>query len=293
MTGLSLALFFASLAPAAAKAETVDAIGLTPTSKHRDVRAGEQLSDTFTVINAGTTTYEFKVYAKPYTVKDTSYTPVFDEENERSDAYRWISLPSTTYRIEPGQKIQVPYDVAVSPGARSGGHYGAIFAEAQGIVPEGQTAVANNKSVGMLLYFNVEGSSITTGKVARIDLPFYQPQSPLTVTPTLKNTGETDFMAKITFVVTDIAGDVKYQTTGQYTMLPKTEREVRLAWDKSPWFGLYKARVSVEMLGTTETKDSYVVIAPRWLLFVAGLTILLGAVDVVRRKRTTTKPKSH
>ena len=294
VTGLSLALFFVCALPVVTHAESAaDTIGLTPTSKHREVKTGERFSDTFTVINGGTTTYDFKVYAKPYTVKDTSYTPVFSQENERSDAYRWVSLPSTTYRIGPGQKIQVPYDVAVSPGARSGGHYGAIFAEAQGVAPEGQTAVASNKSVGMLLYLNVEGSSITTGDVSSIAIPFYQPQAPLVATPAITNTGETDFMATISFAVMDIAGDVKYQTAAQYTMLPDTKRDIRLPWVDSPWFGLYKARVSVTMLDETEVKESYVIIAPRWILFLAGLTILLGAIDVVRRKRTTTKHKSH
>jgi len=294
--GLIGALFFAVIivSPTAMAADDIhDSIALTPTSKHYGVKAGDHVSDSLTVINPGNTTYTFKVFARPYYVKNGSYEPVFSQENDYADGYRWLSLPLTSYRIEPGQKINVPFDMYVSQGARSGGHYAAIFAEAQGELAAGQSGIANNKSVGMLMYINVEGSSHTAGSLKSIDMSWYQPSAPLTVTPKIENTGDTDFSTKITFAVMDLAGDVKYQTGGDYWILPKTERDVKFTWDKSPWFGLYKVRASTTVLNKTEVHDSYIVIAPRWLIFVACLVIMLGVIDVVRRKRTTTKHKSH
>jgi hypothetical protein len=293
LTGLSVALLFAVVGAGYTNAESVDTISLTPTRAQRDVDPGERFTDTFTVINPGTVAYDVKVYAKPYYVKDASYTPTFTEENERSDAYRWVSLPTTTYHLEPGQKVSIPYEVVVSSGATSGGHYGAIFAETVGVAPEGQMAIINNKSVGLLLHFNVSGNRRTAGALEAIDVPWYQPSAPLKAIARISNTGETDFSARVTFVVTDIAGDVKYQTSGDYFILPDVAREIPVRWEKSPWFGLYKARIEVKMLDKTEVKETLVVIAPRWLLFVAGLVILLGVIDVVRRKRTTPKRKSH
>lgn len=296
-TGLIAALFFVLIGGTQAYAETTpgtDTISLTPTTKRWTVKPGERLSDSFTIINSGSAAYDFKVYAKPYTVKDAGYSPVFDKENEFSDAYRWLSLPSTVYHLEPGQRVVVPFELVVSAGARSGGHYGAIFAETQGAkLPDGTSGVMNNKAVGMLLYVNVEGSSVTAGAVKSIDMPFYQPSAPLTAIANIENTGETDFIANVSFAVMDIAGDVKYQTSGEYTVLPKTDRDVKYTWDDSPWFGLYKARISTTVLDKTDVRESYIVIAPRWLLFVAGITIMLGAINVVRRRRTTTKSKSH
>lgn len=293
--GLIGALFFALLSPAMAHAadEVRDTIALTPTSKHYSVKAGEHVVDTLTIINPGNTTYTFKVYAKPYYVKSGSYQPIFSQENDYADGYRWIALPSTSYRIEPGQKITVPFDMYVSKGARSGGHYAAIFAEAQGVMTEGAFGIVNNKSVGMLMYINVEGATTTQGSFTGVDMPWYQPAAPLSATPKIENTGDTDFRTNLSFVVMDIAGDVKYQTSADYWMLPKTTRDVAFTWDKSPWFGLYKARVSVTVLGKTDVKESYIVIAPRWLVFVAALMIILGVINVVRRTRTTTKRKAH
>lgn len=297
-TGLIVALFFATLfAVPAVHADDSgtksDTIALTPTKMHIDVKAGETVSKSFTIINSGETTYNFKVYAKPYSVKDSSYEPVFDAETDNSDAYKWVSLPTITYHIEPGQKISVPFDIVVSSGARSGGHYGAIFAEAQGTIAEGQSGVVNNKAVGMLLYVNVDGPTTTSGSIKSLDMPWYQPAAPLSAVATVTNTGDTDFTAKASFAVMDVAGDVKYQTSAEYTVLPGTDRDVKFAWDDSPWFGLYKARVSVEMLDKTDVKETYVVIAPRWLPFVIGLAVILGVIDVVRRKRTATRRKSR
>ncbi|MEO5948923.1 MAG: hypothetical protein ABIP74_00815 [Candidatus Saccharimonas sp.] len=296
-TGLLAALFLVIWIPLAAHAESTpaheDNITMTPTTKQYDVKSGTSITDSFTIINNGTTTYDFKVYAKPYAVKDTSYEPIFSELNEFADGYKWVSLPSVSYHLAPTQKVSVPYDIIVSPGARSGGHYAAIFAEAQGTLSTGQTGVASNKSVGMLVYINVAGSSVTMGALKSIDMPWYQPAAPLTAIPRIENTGETDFSANVTFAVMDIAGDVKYQASSDYALLPKSERDIRYTWDKSPWFGLYKARVSTTLLGKTEVRESYIVIAPRWLIFVVFLGIILGAINVVRRKHTTTKPKSH
>lgn len=297
LTGLLVALFFVVGYANVVHAESVsvreDNITMTPTSKRYDIEAGKRVSDSFTIINNGNTTYDFKVYARPYAVQDASYEPVFSELNEYADGYKWVSLPSVSYHLEPGQKVSVPYDIITSAGARSGGHYAAIFAEAQGTLPLGQTGVTSNKSVGMLVYINVAGSSVTKGSLKSVDMPWYQPAAPLTTIPTVTNTGETDFTTKVTFAVMDIAGDVKYQTSNEYALLPKTDRDIKLTWDKSPWFGLYKARLSVQVLDKTEVRESLIVIAPRWLLFVTGIIIVLGAINVVNRKRTTTKRKSR
>jgi len=291
--GLLIALFFAVTVPLNAHAlEQGDNITLSPTDKHYSVNAGEHVSDTFTVINNGTTEYDFKVFAKPYAVKGANYEPTFNEVNQYADGYKWISLPAVIYHLKSGEKASVPFDIIVSKGARSGGHYAALFAQAQGALP-GQTGVASNKSLGMLIYIDVKGSTVTKGGLKSLDLPWYQPIAPLNAVARVENTGETDFDATVTFAVMDIAGDVKYQTSRDYTLLPKTEREMKLTWDKSPWFGLYRARISTTILGKTDTRETLVVIAPRWLIFVALLVIMLGVIDVVRRKRTTTKHKSH
>lgn len=294
-TGLLIALFLACV-PMLARADdgTQSAtIALSPTTKHYDLAAGAHISDSFTVINPGKTSYTFKVYATPYSVSNASYEPNFAKEDEFADGYKWVSLPSVSYTIEPGQKISVPFDLVVSSGARSGGHYAAIFAEAQGTMPVGETGVTSNKSVGMLVYINVKGSSVTKGGFKSLDMPWYQPSAPLTAVTRIENIGETDFSANVTFAVMDVAGDVKYQTSGDYWVLPKTERDVKYTWDKSPWFGLYKARVSTTILGKTEVHESYIVIAPRWLLFVVLLVVIVGVANVVRRQRTAKPKKSH
>jgi len=294
--GLIGALFFTCVlaAPLAhAVDELHDAIAITPTSKHYSVKAGDHVTDSLTIVNPGDTIINFKVYARPFFVKSGTYETVFSQESDYADGYRWLTLPLTTYSIAPKQKVSVPFDMYVSKGARSGGHYAAIFAETQAPQVEGQTGVANNKSVGMLMYINVEGSTKTAGAFTGIDMPWYQPAAPLKSVPHLENTGETDFSAKVTFAVMDIAGDVKYQTNGDYWMLPHTTRDITFTWDKSPWFGLYKVRVSTTVLDKTSVTESYIIIAPRWLVFVACLVIILGVIDVVRRKRTTTKHKSH
>lgn len=291
MTGLIVALSFLALIPQVAMAaeDNSESILITPTSKHYKVDAGQVVSDTFTIVNNGKNAYDFTVSAAPYSVRDESYSPEFQKETTNSDAYKWIQFEKVRWHAEPGEKVTIPYTMHVSKGAKAGGHYGAIFAKTEINNTNSGMGVVSSKSVGLILYANVNGPTTEGGRLQKVDIPFYQSAAPLDISAYVENTGQVDFETKVTFAVMDMGGDVKYQTAAQYPVLPGTTRKIDLEWNQSAWFGLYKTRLEATILDKHEVREGYVLLAPRWLLFIFALAILLGAINVVRSKTARTR----
>ena len=317
VTGLSVALLLiGTVGSASVQAEEVqESITLSPPTKHLTVDAGAVVRDEFTIINYGDTAYDFQVYTGPYSVKDEAYTPDFTSQPANADAYRWISFEKATWHAEPKQTIHIPFTMNVSKGATAGGHYGVIFVETQPKTAE-STGISRKKRLALLLYSTVNGPTETSGKVASIDTPWFTSVPPLTSTieatvngPTetsgkvasidtpwftsvppltstirIENTGKTDFAAKTRFAVMDLFGNVKYQNEQEAYVLPNTTRAVDISWDKTAWIGVYKVHSEATVLGKHTQSDQYVVVAPKWLLFILALLGLLGAIEIVRRR---------
>ena len=263
-----------------------ESITLSPPEKHYDVKAGESKTDELTVINYGDISYDFTVYTAPYSVKDNAYTPDFTTQTDNGDAYRWIRFSQTRWHAEPKQTVKVPFTLTASKGAVAGGHYGVVFVETQP-APDSQ-GVARKKRLAMIVYANVDGPTTTAGRVASISSPWFQTIPPLRSDVAVENTGKTDFNTKTKYVVKDLFGNVKYQNEKENVVLPGTTRQIENTWDRPAWVGVYSAHTEVTVLGKTTVKDSYVVMAPKWLVFVVILAVL-----VLIARRFSTKSTSH
>jgi hypothetical protein len=266
-----------------------ESITLSPPDKHYDIKAGESKSDELTVINYGDVAYDFVVYTAPYSVKDDRYTPDFTSPTDNGDAYKWVRFNQTKWRAEPKQIVKVPFTLTASPGAAAGGHYGVIFVETQPIVSD-QTGVARKKRLAMVLYANVDGPTTTAGAVKSISSAWFQTTPPLRADVTVENTGKTDFNAKSKFIVKDLFNTVKYSNEKENVVLPATTRIIDHVWERPAWVGVYKLHTEVTVLGKTTVKDSFVIMAPKWLLFVLALAALVLVARALSAKKTN-RPK--
>lgn len=288
-TGLAIALFL-TVAPfgTVAAAEQRDSITLSPAAKRLQLEAGSTTNDSFIVVNDGDTSYDFTVYTAPYSVKGEQYEQDFTTQTGNGDAYKWVSFPQSKWHIEAGQKVTVPFTVRVGAGIPAGGHYGTIFVETM-VLPNGdETGVARKKRLGLILYTNVKGETQTVGKVKSLLLDFFQPAAPIKSETVVENTGKTDFNAVSRMTVKDLFGQEKFSTSSENIILPSTTRRTELAWDNSPWIGLFRVSVQSQLLNENKTTESIVLVVPRWLLLVVGILVLVGGANVLRDKRKHT-----
>lgn len=276
-------VFVGATSPAALAVESREEMTIAPTDKHYSVNPGETITDNFTILNSGDVPYDFTTYAAPYSVSDTVYNADSTTQGNRSDAFRWIQFDKTSFHAEVRESVKVPFTIRVSPFATPGGHYGIIFAEQKLATKAEGTGVTRTIRMGMVIYVNVKGNAKTEGSLGKSSIAWYQPSAPITGEILVNNTGETDFQAKASFVVSDLFGNVKYtQKFNELYVLPGSPRLISFNWDKSPWLGIFKVQMGVSFLDTTKVTESYVFVLPRWLLFVGGIVILLGAIRAVR-----------
>lgn len=267
---------------------TTESITLSPVSKRYSADAGSSLSDSFKIINDGAIAYTFIVYARPYAIINSDYlNPNYGDAASRvvnADAYKWVQFARSSYYLEPGQSVDVPYTVRVPAGATPGGHYGVLFAETQGAAGDG-AAIARNKRVGEVLYATVNGAYSKGVEVAQASTSFIQLLPPMTASTSVKNTGNSDFLATVSFKVSDIFGNQKYFEQKDYPVLPDSTRAITMQWAESPRFGLFQTEVRTKALDKDIYTKSYVLMAPFWFYGIVALMAVGGVIYALTRRR--------
>lgn len=252
-----------------------ESILMSPASKRYDLKTSEAKTDKLRVVNDGQVAYDFAVYARPYSVNDESYVPDFTADAQNADAYKWVSFEKTSYRLEPGAFVEIPYTINVPAGATPGGHYGVVFAETQPGADQGGQSVVRKKRVGSIIYATVDGDVKTSGKALGVQVPFLQFKAPLRISERVSNAGNTDFIVKTNVEVADIFGGVKYRGQRDSSVLPSTTRNIISDWQDPSWIGLYKVTHSSDFLDTKNSSEHYVLLIPIWVYVTLG--ILIGA----------------
>ncbi len=267
---------------------TTESITLSPVSKRYSIDAGSSLTDSFKIINDGAIGYDFIVYARPYAIINSDYVnPNYGDAASKvvnADAYKWVQFEKGSYHLDPGQSVDVPYTVRIPVGASPGGHYGVLFAETQAANNDG-AAIARNKRVGEVLYTTVNGTYTKGAEVPSASTPFVQLSPPLTSNTSVKNTGNTDFLATVSFKVSDIFGNQKYFEQKDYPVLPDSTRAITMQWTSSPQFGLFQTEVRTKALDKDVYTKSYVLMAPFWFYGVVAVMVVGGVIYALARRR--------
>ena len=94
-----------------------------------DLKPGESYAGAFKVQNTGKNSFDFKVSASPYSVKDELYSPEYDKNSQYTDIVNWIKFSATTGHVDPNQEQEIAYTIKVPSDVPAGGQYLAITVE--------------------------------------------------------------------------------------------------------------------------------------------------------------------
>lgn len=284
---LFVASCFSLVSPAFAQTPARLSVTLSPTTSSFTADAGSTVNGQMTVVNDGTAAYDLLLYAKPYSVNNNQYSnPDFTTVTKTGDLNTWIRFPQTNFNIAAGATQMINYSVQIPKGAAPGGHYGVIFAEIQ---PPKEAisgnSVVHKERAGMLMYATVNGAVNLSGSALKGSIPFWQFQPPLNTTVTARNTGNTDFVDTVNLTVRDVFGNVKYQISKDYHVLPSTDRTISIGWAESPWLGLYNVQTQQKFLNKSIDSQGYVLMMPRYIpVVIIVLIVVGGAYKVIRRR---------
>jgi hypothetical protein len=287
LAGLSLAFVVGGSFASKTFAVEGESITLSPTSTRLKVTAGDTEKGELTIINDGTTTYDFILYGAPYSVLNEDYQADFTTKANNADAYKWLVFAQDRYHAVPNQVLTIPYQLAIPKGAAPGGHYGVIFAEtkANSGINLGAASINRQKRVGTIMYLTVDGKYRTGGEIVSQSATFLQFKQPLTTAIVAKNTGNADFLVKTKLTVSDVFGNPKYEAEKEYPILPASTRKSLFTWEQTPEFGLFKVSISSSLLDSTKTTTHYVLMAPLWGYLVLTIGILAAVMYVVSRRK--------
>jgi|WetSurMetagenome_2_1015567.scaffolds.fasta_scaffold217093_2 uncharacterized membrane protein len=78
------------------------------------------------------------------------------ESTDYKNIGKWISLPQSSYTLEPEEKIKVPFEIAIPANTASGKYYGAVFAAKESPTENGVKVITR---IGVRIYLDVKPQS--------------------------------------------------------------------------------------------------------------------------------------
>ncbi len=305
-------------------------ISITPVVEEFTLESNSVYDGQIKVTNAGAETFDFEVYSAPFSFAasedNDGSNPDYSNENNYTQIARWITIKDkegnyvssikeensdnpVVYTAAPGEEIQIDYRINTPDNIPAGGQYAVLFAqtraketEASGISAQGALGV---KIVGRSL----EGVAITSADINNMTLSQsitkpteVEENGQLVVRDvtsqkingraTIKNTGNVDFTAIGQLKVTNLFGEVYYETPASnspasISVIPDAELSVSDVWEDTPSFGLFRATWTVTAGDATETTEMlFFLVSPFVIvLFIILLTILIVWIILMVRRR--------
>lgn len=177
------------------------------------LKPGDSVTDYVGVSNFGKKPLQMKVYAMDaITTKDGAFTlPPAGVASE--DVGSWVGLTGGgAYTIGPGQRLDIPFRLAVPTNAAPGDHAGGIVASLSEPVNSGEGAqqVAVDRRVGARIYVTVPGQRNPALQVSDVTLDYAGGWNPVSgntvVSYTVRNTGNIRLGGKIDVNLSGIGG---------------------------------------------------------------------------------------
>lgn len=263
-------------APMSVMAANDRGIQIAPLRTRPALRPGDTAPYSFTLTNHESDTKTVTLAVQRFKTVSESYDYAFNDDPSTD----WVRLPETHVAIEAGQKVTLPYSVAVPLSASPGGHYFAIFASVES--SDSDHSLREIKRVASLIYLEVEGEVSKKGALAGFNLPNLTFTQTVPLSVRLANQGNTHFDVDVRLAV---GGTVQENATLKGLLLPGTTRRfdgsIRLP--KLP--GVYNVTARYSASDTQAITTSRAVIyMPPW--FVVVVTIGAAGLSVGLYKKT-------
>jgi P pilus assembly chaperone PapD len=241
---LIVALFI--LIPALALSAEVS-ISVSPIRVEHLVKQGERGTDIISVTNSGTAPTRLKVSIEDWSLTKVG-NPIFTKvENNPYSCAPWIRINPVDFRIGPGQTKDVRYTITVPQGMDEGGYRAAIIFETiPDAVPGEKMKRVFLKGRIVTILYEVVGKPIPQGHANSLR-PEMKKEG-IDFILALQNTGKVHYRTKGSITVKTSSGDKVLEIEmPDVPVLPESERQVRVGYDKPIPKGTYVALAVIDI----------------------------------------------
>jgi len=242
---------------------------------------GDRVERSIEVQNFDSVPVKIEMSVRPYWVVDADYQPTFLEKNYYTQIVDWVSFDKQEFEVPPKGKVDTKYVVTVPDGPPAGGQYAAVFASSRA---EGDGVLSQVNRLTHLLYTRVNGDTREEFEIMDMDLPWLvsdrKPEEKvLRGSARVVNTGNVDVEARQILTLRSLFfGSKLYERVDDKVVLPETERNLALeCGEGQPEFGIFRAEYEVSVGSEVQQRFVILVIAPRWLMVLSAVILVLGA----------------
>lgn len=263
-------------------------LGITPSQVNLEtIEPGKSYTGEFKVRNQGNKPAEYVVDFAPYSVRSESYEPIYDESSSYTEISKWITTSQNGGTIEPGAEQVINFTVDVPADAHGGAQSAIIVIRLKQDGSTTDTAVQAVQQLGYLVYGNVDGEVIKTGKVLENKIPGFIFTPPITATSLVENTGNVYTVATYKLQVFPLFSDEEVYTNEEdpekSVIFPETKRFFTASWDGAPQLGIFRVRQTVKIFDDEQVVEKLVFLCPIWFLFIVLLIIFVAIFWIVSR----------
>jgi P pilus assembly chaperone PapD len=235
-------------------------ISVSPIRVEHLVKQGEKGTDTISVTNDGIAPTRLKVSIEDWALTRDGNPMFMKVGSNPYSCGEWIRINPVDFRVDPGQTREVRYTVTVPQGIEDGGFRVAIIFETVPDVTPGEKAkrVYLKGRIATILY-EVVGKPLPQGHSNGLKAELKKEGADFILA--LQNTGKVHFRTKGSITVKDSEGSKALEVElPDVPVLPESEREVKVSYDKPIPKGKYTATAVVdigkkELIGAETTFD--------------------------------------
>lgn len=250
------------------------------------IAPGETYTGSFKVKNMGKKSFEYTISFAPYSVENESYDPSFAKDTRFTEIKNWISTDKESGRLEVNGEDTISYAIQVPSTQHGGAQAGAIL-----VTLKNQTENTGNietiRQLAYIVYANVDGEIIETGKILDHKVPSFLFNPPIRSTSLVENTGNVYTRATYKLQVFPLFSDEEVytneETPDNSIIFPETKRYVETSWDGAPQLGIFRVRSTVKIFDEESVVEKLVFLCPIWFLFIVILMIILIIFWLFRR----------
>ena len=270
---------------------------ILPMTQRFDLTPGEVYTGKITIVNPADATDNFiyKASVTPYSVVGSDYTADLSTKYSRSIITDWIKIAEPVGEVEPNKSKDIEFTITVPENAPAGGQYATITVSSNDTQDsQDGVTVQNIFEMASIIYGNVAGETVHSGKIIENKVPGFSATVPVTVGAEILNEGNIHEDARFTITVSDVfTGRVILPTeedNGKYNevIMPETTRQIERNISNLPSIGLVKISQTIRYMGETSVVEKNVLICPIWFMLLVFLTlasIVTAVVFAVKKHR--------
>jgi P pilus assembly chaperone PapD len=222
-------------------------ISVSPIRVEHLVKQGEKGTDMISVINDGTAPTRLRVSIEDWALTKDGNPMFMKAENSRYSCAEWIRINPVDFRLAPGQTREVRYTITVPQGVEDGGYRAAIiFETVPDVTPGEKVKRVFLRGRIVTIVYELVGKPTPEGhsKGLRVELK----KEGVDLIVALQNTGKVHYRTKGSITVKDADGKKAFEVDmPDVPVLPESEREVKVSYDKTIPKGKYTATAVMDI----------------------------------------------